>query len=219
MNFGKFVLQLRYRLQDRRDVNGNNIADISTSGRRWSADELVEICNSAMVTASKYIYLYSKIDEFVRLSDISVLSRGVINIVSGEAELPQEALILVSLSSSNRDFSYRSPAHFFSLLNDTASPVTNSYYYTTVFDVGSNKRKLYVFPTTFSGSVTYIAIHTRHNYTTADSGVELSLQGFDDLLLDIAERECRDREHNWERSQILDLRIMAKLGIKTERQG
>jgi len=65
----------------------------------------------------------------------------------------------------------------------------------------------------YTGDLRYTAIYNKGNYTSSDSAVVLYIAGMDDLLLDIAEREARDREHNWERSRILDVRIAFKFGV------
>ena len=80
-------------------------------------------------------------------------------------------------------------------------------------DVTGNQRKIFILPAAVV-PITYSYIYSKTNYVAGDIDNDLHLQGIDWLLLDLAERECRDREHNWERSQILDVRISTRLGIK-----
>ena len=47
MTFGTFVTELRRRLQDIRTTSGTLITDITTSGIRWTSEELINIALSS----------------------------------------------------------------------------------------------------------------------------------------------------------------------------
>ncbi len=218
MTFGKFVLRLRARLQDRRTSAGVTITGISTSGVRWSSDELIEIANQAIVDAIRTIHNHPTSNLFKQLGQSVFQATGTVAISSGSANLPSNILDITRLtedgiSNRDREFQRRAVDEFYGALVDDSEPLRNAYLYTVVFDAGSGLRKVMVKPSDYSQNVRYTGIYSKSNYTSADTAVELFLQGMDDFLLDIAEREARDREHNWDRSKILDFRIAMKLGI------
>jgi hypothetical protein len=102
---------------------------------------------------------------------------------------------------------------------ESSEPGNSGYYYTIVYDITTSKRKIKVKPANFAGAVSYIGIYGKVDYGTINADNSIFLTNLDDFLLDIAEREARDREHNWDRSKTLDFRIAYKLGISAPAGG
>ena len=214
MTFGNFILRLRARLQDRRTQSGNPITAINDAGMRWSADELYEIANAAIIDCIRTVKANPTSELAKRLVESTIEATGTIVITSGAADIPANVMAITQLKhSSTREFSYRKPEDFQSEEIDSAEPSASSYIYTIVYNIASSKRIVKVKPSTFTGTVGYIGIYGKMDYGTANANDNIFLSNLDDLLLDIAEREARDREHNWDRSKILDYRIGYKLGV------
>lgn len=224
MTFGNFILRLRARLQDRRTMAGAVISSLATSGARWDSTELIEIANQSLNETIRSIYNFpdKEANLLKQLAQPLVQAKGTVSVVSGSANLPSNILHIVRLiedgvNNRDREFQWRNPDEFFGLVVDDSSPLDESYIYTVVFDVSSATRKILVKPTSYTQTVVYSGVYSKFNYTSSDTNTEIHIQGMDDFLLDVAERECRDREHNWQRSQILDMRIMTKMGMPLPR--
>lgn len=214
MTFGQFILRLRARLQDRRTQAGATITVISDVGVRWSADELYEIANQAIIDCIRTVKANPTSELAKRLVESTIEAVGSVTIASGVVDMPANVMTISQLmATSTREFVYRKPDEFASLVVDASEPANSGYYYTIVYDIATSKRRIRVKPATFSGAVTYVGIYGKVDYGTANANDGIFLANLDDLLLDIAEREARDREHNWDRSKILDFRIAYKLGI------
>lgn len=214
MTFGNFILRLRARLQDRRTASGSVITAIDDAGVRWSADELYEIANSAIIECIRTVKANPTSELAKRLVESTIQAVGSVTFVTGSVDMPANVMTLTQLkASSTREFVYRKPDEFASLLVDSSEPSNSGYFYTVVYDIASSKRKILTKPSTFSGAASYVGIYGKVDYGTVNVNDGIFLTNLDDLLLDIAEREARDREHNWDRSKILDFRIAYKLGV------
>ncbi len=216
MTFGNFILALRKRLQDMRKTDASLITVITEDGSRWTSAELIEIANSTFIQLTRIIVSYSKVNPIMKqLAETNAMIAGTTGTATaGVVALPTDSIGVIEVSlGSNRSYGWISPELYLSYLTSNAQPRSEGYFYTILLDPTAGTRKIYLLPTTEAGTVSITYIRTKSNYAAADTAVDLSLQNIDDLLLDIAEREARDREHNWERSKILDLRIMSKLGI------
>jgi len=222
MTFGNYILRLRQRLQDLRTQSGTVISTISDNGIRWSANNLIEIANSSITQAVRLINQYSD-------SDImKMLGRGFFEVTSsvvmtdGTGLIPTGVLTISSVhggeGSGLRTFKPVLPDKYDEMVNDESQPRTDMWIYTIRYNLSLTQRRLYAQKGTSpaTGSLSITGIYNKSDYGVADTAVEIFLQGIDDFLLDIGERECRDREHNWDRSQILDTRIAIKLGIKRQ---
>jgi len=214
MTFKNFILRLRARLQDRRTQAGATITAINDVGARWSADELYEIANTAIIECIRTVKANPTSELMKRLVESTIEATGSLTFVAGKIDMPANIIAITQLgSSTTREFVYRKPDEFASLLLDASEPSNSGYFYTIVYDIVSSKRVVKVKPATFAGTVAYTGIYGKVDYGTANADDSIFLTNLDDFLLDIAEREARDREHNWDRSKILDFRIAYKLGI------
>lgn len=214
MTFGNFILRLRARLQDRRTQAGATITTINDVGVRWSADELYEIANQAIIDCIRTVKANPTSELAKRLVESTIEATGSVTLASGSVAMPSNVMAITQLmATATREFVYKKPDEFASLLLDASEPANSGYYYTVVYNIATTARLIKVKPATFSGAVSYTGIYGKVDYGTGNANDGIFLTNLDDLLLDIAEREARDREHNWDRSKILDFRIAYKLGV------
>jgi hypothetical protein len=217
MTFGNFILSLRERLNDMRKSDTSAITLITEDGIRWTSSKLIEIANSSIAQAYRLLTIYSKNPVVEQLTPLigSIAYVGV-TITSGVGDMPTNGMYIVELidtaSSSNNSYAYIAPDKYLLYRGMGKQPISEGFFFTILWDSTNSVRKIYTLPaTSFTAAATYIL--SKINYANTDGAVVLSLTNMDDFLLDIAEREARDREHNWERSKILDARIAIKLGI------
>jgi len=219
MTFGNFIFQLRTRLQDLRDSTGTAVIDINSNGIRWSASELMEIANMASTQIVRLSRIYPKSPAFMYLSDNAFVTNESITMTSGVGSLPTNSLDIIGLASSVTQTLAQAiyvripPRKYQDYLNEVDSERYDEHYFTVMMDITEGVRKIYTLPNTITETMNATVLYAKTNYDATDVNTEMFIQGMDDLLLDIAERECRDREHNWERSKILDARISVKLGL------
>jgi len=214
MTFKNFILRLRARLQDRRTQAGATITAINDVGARWSADELYEIANTAIIECIRTVKVNPTSELATRLVESTIEATGSVTLASGAVAMPANVMTITQLmATATREFVYKKPDEFASLLLDSSEPANSGYFYTVVYNIATATRLIKVKPATFSGAVSFTGIYGKVDYGTANADDGIFLTNLDDFLLDIAEREARDREHNWDRSKILDFRIAYKLGI------
>ena len=217
MTFGNLVLRLRRRLQDIRTSSGTLIEDITTAGIRWSSEELIEITNGSLIELVRTANVYANSPVLQQLVGSGYFEvRGTIAFSSvSEMDAPSTVLAVTSLveqSGDSRTFAYLRPHVFYNVITGDSAPRDEGFFYTLMYDVSASKRKL-ILGASYNGTLKYSAIYNKADFGTGDVSTELYIQGMDDILLDIAEREARDREFNWERSGRLDARIMFKMGF------
>lgn len=216
MTFGTFVTTLRRRLQDIRTISGTLITDITTSGIRWTSEELIEIANLSLIELVRVSNVYENSPLLKQIIGSGFFeARGTLTFAGAELNTPSNVLAITSLvedTGDGRSFGYIEPSKFYDVAIEHGAPRDEGFFYTVIFDATAVARKI-MLAASYTGDLRYIAIYNRGNYTSSDGAVVLYIAGMDDLLLDIAEREARDREHNWERSRILDVRIAFKFGV------
>ena len=227
MTFGNYILRLRQRLQDLRTSSGTVISLISDNGIRWSANNLIEISNTAITEAVRLINQYSTSNLMKSLGQGFFEAFTDVTMSAGSGLISNYMLDVIAVNdiegsgiTDPRPFTPLSPDKYDETLNENSKPFSDMYIYTVRFSLSLGQRRLYASRAgvpVATGSLRVTGIYNKSDYGTSDSAVELFLRGLDDFILDIAERECRDREHNWDRSQILDARIALKLGIQMNR--
>lgn len=210
MTFGNYILRLRARLQDTRQTSGTAISLISQSGSRWSSTEIIEIANTAFAEVSRLLMLSESPINMQLGNDMLIAHGSGSTDSSGKLAVPSSVLAILSVEGTE-PYGYVPPDKFFEYKLYAQPLLREEQYFTVV--ISSDIRYIFILPAEVK-SITYTYSYVKRDYTVADTAVELYLQGIDDLLLDIAERECRDREHNWDRSKTLDARIAYKLGFK-----
>lgn len=210
MLFGEYILKLRARLQDRYDVYNNLITDIAIAGRRWSADELIEVANNAILEVVRYVHLYANTPLGKRLAESVMTIQENYNAVNGTFELNENVISIISLGSALNTYAYKPSYNFFELKKDTAGVYSTGKFYTLVTDMNIGKLRVYL-NDDYTGTISTTSIYAKINFGIASNNVIVPYFGLDDILLDIAERECREREGNYERAQVLDNRIIFKL--------
>ncbi|MHB9147703.1 MAG: hypothetical protein ACYC2U_04715 [Candidatus Amoebophilus sp.] len=191
---------------------------ITEDGIRWTSAKLIEIANSAIAQTYRMIEVYSKSPVIQHLAPVvgSVSQVGSVSFSSGVASLPSNAsFILEVIDASNNSYAYIPPEQYLLYKNIGRQPLSEGFFFTILTDASNVEapvRKIYTLPaSSFTGTITYIFART--DYDNTKSASILALTNMDDLLLDVAEREARDREGNLDRSKVLDVRIMMKLGI------
>lgn len=191
----------------------------SENGIRWTSAKLVEICNSALAESMRLVAVYSKSPIVKQLIGSNLyIDEITVTIASGTTiDIGSTVLTVLSVNcddeiagSTSNMYGYILPEFYIEYLRANKQPRSGERYFTIMYDATTNTRKIYLINK--AGTThTYTYLYRKSNY--AVGGGELFIVGMDDLLLDIAERESRDREHNWERSAVLDKRIFAKLGV------
>lgn len=232
MTFPEFVLNLRRRLQDRHASTGALITLASEDGVRWTSSELVDICNTSLEELSRLITTYQKIPIFQNLLTLTVVY-GSTTLVSGKLIFPNENKVLKILSLSGYQggiYGEVNPGTFTSYQVGDKEPRKDERFYSRFYNTtdgkyvkvlpADNQTVIYSYIYIVSDLVTSIdginlIVTIKHDYDSSDITAEtvIDITGMDDLLLDLAEREARDREHNWDRAKILDQRIIFKLGV------
>jgi len=208
-----FVLKLRRRLQDLRTLTGVVIEDLNSDGMRWASSELVDIVNDAITELTRIIATYSNSPIMKQIADVHTVSKGILSITNGMSlELDSSITAITELiNANNEQYAWIKPATYFDYLSDTSSPRYGEKFF-TILKESNGDRRIYLMPSaSFVANVTYI--YSKTYIKSVDSDSIVGYNGLEDLLLDLAEREARDREHNWSRSQILDNRIAIKLGV------
>lgn len=228
MTFGNYILRLRQRLQDLRTSSGTIITTISDNGIRWSANNLIEISNTAITEAVRLINQYSDSNLMKSLGKGFFEAFTDVVMSQGSGLLPSTILDVVAVNETEADgnvnprpFVYIEPNRYDEILGEGSRPYSDMYIYTVRFSLTLALRKLYATrgnTLVNNQSLRITGIYNKSDYGTGNNNDEIFLRGLDDFLLDIAERECRDREHNWDRSQILDARIALKLGMSRSQQ-
>lgn len=218
MTFPEFILSLRRRLQDRYTYSGSLITTASEDGVRWTSSELIEVCNTAFQEFSRYLLVYGETPLFKQLKTNLIAfnsgtpSNGVLTFSS-----PSNVLSVLSMSKGSEDDIYAKidSQKFTDYLAQNKQPRKNEGFFAEFFNTSLKTKYLKILPAD-NEDVYYSYIYTKTDYSSSDitSATAIHIVGFNDFLLDIAERECRDREKNWERSQILDRRIFIKMGVQ-----
>lgn len=213
MTFGNFVLGLRRRLQDLRTTTNVLIDNPATNGIRWSSNHLVEITNMALVESVRLIHAYSQFTQLTRLAKTLIYAEVDLTLTTNESAIDDTVLYIDGVKDANDElYQYIEPEKYFAYATETGEPRVSANYYTVLYDVAATARK--VVCTSATGTLTVSYLYNKHNYSIASNESDtVHLIGIDDILLDVAEKECRDREGNMERSMVLEKRIMIKLGI------
>jgi len=221
MTFGNFVTKLRRRLQDIRTTSGTLIEDITTAGIRWTSEELIEIANMSLTELVRTANVYAKSPLMEQIVGSGYFeAHDVLTFAGAALAAPSNTLAITSLTDegTNQPYAYLSPKDFYDLTNELGAPRDEDFFYTVIYDASNTERRV-VLSASKTGNLRYTAIYNKADYVAANEDVELYIAGMNDLLLDIAEREARDREHNWERSRILDVRIGFKFGVSLGQGG
>lgn len=228
MTFGNYILRLRQRLQDLRTSSGVVITTISDNGIRWSANNLIEIANASITEVVRLVNQYSNSNLMKSLGEGFFEASTQITMSGGTGLIPSTILNITSVTmyagphpgGDARPFIYIPPDKYDEVIGDNSLPRSNMWVYTVRYSLTLAQRRLYAVKGNegCSGIIVVTGIYNKSDYGVNNDNDTIFLLGLDDFLLDVAERECRDREHNWERSQILDVRIALKLGLSGGKQ-
>jgi len=216
MTFGNLILRLRERLGDMRKSDSSAITAISQDGIRWTSASLIDISNSAISETIRLISIYKTNNLMLQqlYSMFGIIYPTTISIINGDGTITEPILYVSELSVNDKLYAYITPEKYLFYKTQKLSLLKDELFFTIVFDSLNNTKILKLLPIT-SGTITanVTCIYTKSDYTVADGAINIGLRNMDDLILDIAEREACDREHNHERSLILDKRIGLKLGV------
>jgi hypothetical protein len=221
MTFGDFILKLRERLQDVRKADASLITSAADDGRRWTSAKLVEVANDTLLEGMRFIAVYSNSPVLKQLAsdlqNVIVYTAFSIPTVSGilaTIPFPADCIgIPALLGDLSKEYTYISPIDFVSYLSDTTKLSRADKLFTILYDTTSKSKFINLLNYTAGENISGIYILARTDYTSSDFADDFFVRGLDDLFLDIAERQCRDREHHWDRSKVLDGRIKEKLGL------
>lgn len=215
MTFGEYVINLRRRLQDLRSNYGAIITSIGDDGVRYSSDHIISIANMALVETTRLIYAYSDSPLLKQIGSDVILAENAVTALAGGYDLPDNVLAVVSVVTQGVDTTEPyvpiSGEEYYNFLKGQYSPRSEGKYFAEIFNVSTLKTRLRLIPAT-TANIIYTYIMKRDNYTSADSNVELFLQGIDDFILDVAEKEARKREGDKEQFALLQTEIALKLG-------
>lgn len=217
MTFGNFALRVRKRLQDSYKPDGTAITLISENGLRWSSSELIEICSGAISKLTRFMKIYDVAPIFKTMGNDNLATTATVITVTttGISEsLPNTVLIVLSVSDSESGYEYITPDKYQDFLKEENKPPVDGKYYTIMWDVTAKAKKIFIIPKGSAVTLNYEFVYYFSSYGLTDTDTEVHIIGLDDVLLDIAEMEGRDREHNWDRSLILNKRILLAFGIK-----
>lgn len=221
MTFGEYILQLRERLNDMRKSDASLIVLPSEDGIRWTSAKLISVANQSFGEAVRLINQYALSQKFG--VGVSITLSEVIS-TDSEGAIPLSSTILTVTelyinNEAKTPVGYIPANYYINYFVDDKKPRKESSFFTIMYDINMGVRKVRTINVGAEEEVVLSYILSKNNYTSEDFEAEVYLNGIEDLLLDLAERECRDREHNWERSKMLDVRILAKLGINLNMGG
>lgn len=176
---------------------------------------MLEIANDSITQAIRLVKSYPANPLIQQLGEGFSTMTDSLTLTAGVVTLPTYILDVTSvIKAGDRAYTRVPQEEFFEIDSESSEPRSGMWIYTVMYDYDTLARRIYcrqgaIAP---SDTITFTAIYTKSDYVAGDTAVELFIQGLDDFLLNLAEREARDREHNWERSQILDVRIALSLG-------
>uniref|UniRef100_A0A6H1ZG03 Uncharacterized protein n=1 Tax=viral metagenome TaxID=1070528 RepID=A0A6H1ZG03_9ZZZZ len=215
MTFGNYILSVRRRLQDLRTPSGVLITAAITDGIRWSGVHLQEVCNSALQESTRLIYFYFSSKggrQNEMLGETLIIEADVVTIATGVGDLVAEQYFLTSVDDGTNIYAYKKPNEFRRIQLATSLPRTEGKYYTVEYD--ETIKRIIKIQGGANGAYAIKYVFNKHDYTIAsNNATELHIIGMDDFILDIAEKEAREREGNLERARILENRIVLKLGL------
>ena len=207
---------------------GQSLLLLRDNGIRWSANNLIEISNTAITEAVRLINQYSDSNLMKSLGKGFFEASSVVAMNSGSGTISSYILDVLSVTevpyadgTESRPYTYIEPDKYNEIFGSKNKPYSDMYIYTVRTNLSLGARRLYARGgnAPVNGSLLVMGIYNKSDYGTGNNNDEIFLYGLDDFLLDVAERECRDREHNWDRSQILDARIALKLGMQRSQNG
>lgn len=209
MTFSQFILSLRRRLQDLRRNSGQIVSDFSEDGIRWSSDQLIEIANESFLDFARLAYrtmlLYWEKKESYPLDLAQIISSMAVTIVSGVGTVATKFLPLTAFSGDSTA-QYVSPDKYNKVVNNEEG--VEGIFYTFMQD--STGTKIMV---SSDGTYTMYGIEVKNDYTLGEGSTTIPYDLFSDMLLDLAEKEAREREGYWDRAAYLEKRILFKLGM------
>lgn len=221
MTFGEFILKLRERLNDIRQADVSLITTADQDGRRWTSARLITISNDALLEGMRLIALYSKSPVMEQLAGdlhgviaYSVLDAPTISGLVATTPLPTDSIAIIELIGNlSSEYHYIKPTAFTAFLSDTTLLSRTDKVFTILYDTATSTKMINILNYVEGEVITGTYLICKSNYTVDDIDDEFFVRGLDDLFLDIAERNARDIEHHWDRSNVLDRRIMFKFGI------
>lgn len=217
MKFQEFVISLRRRLQDVYASSGSEITTLTSDGIRWKSSELIEVCNSAILELLGLIILHKKSPLIEPLLEGFSAYKSSETIENGIYNLQNYMFDIISLRKTGGiEYARISPSLFDQYVSSENSPRKDSYYYTVFYNPDSNIRQIRISPSNSADRISFAYIYGKTDYLSTDSESNIFLNSFSDMLLDLAESECRSREKNWERAQYLSSKVINKIaGGKT----
>lgn len=216
MTFGESIIRLRERLNDMRLQSASLITLASQDGVRWTSSRLISIINNAVDEVIRLLFTYSDnpILKNIAASGGLIRQSSTITLTGGVSFLPADISLPIEAKVDDVEYSAIMPSTYYLYLTDDKAPRKNDKFFTILYDSESEMRKIYFLPTSTAGSLIITYIRSGSVYTSDDFETDIHPVGIDDLILDIAEREAREREHSWDRANRLDERIMVKIGVK-----
>jgi hypothetical protein len=151
-----------------------------------------------------------------QLANDIMRSTQVVEYKVGGLDLPATAFFVEAVNKQgekDRPYAWIAPKLYYDYAATTSGPKAGERFYTVIYDVENNTRRLLLLPIADT-SIVYTYVYSIEGLSLTDGDQVLPFYGVKDLLKDVAEREARDRDKNWERSLVLDQRIAIKLGIK-----
>jgi len=234
MTFSELVLEVRLRVHDTRQLDGTFITSATDDGIRWSSAQIQSISKGALAEIQRTFDGFNKKDLLTNHLNIGAFTRVDSLQFTGTAGDFAEAVAPVGsyriLRIQETDDVLKTniylpikPEEFFSKVWLAVNEETQERGFTEVFEEGDSLRHVYIVPNpgdtlTVETSIIY-RISPSSLYNTG-SAVQLPFIDIDDLILDYAEKQARQIEHNPQQVQVIQDQINTKwleMGIEIQR--
>lgn len=223
MTLGEFIIRLRERLHDIRDADASLIDNPVQDGRRWTAARLLNIINTSLLEGRRLVAIYSNspilkqlignregVIEYISLSMPQISPDNMYHITN----YPANIISIFEIISNGVDrFRYEMPTEFIKFISDKTYLNRKDKIFTVLYDSIANVKRIVLINYDEGSVLTATVLIAKNNYTFDEINEDILITGFEDLMLDIAERTARELEGDYDRAAILDTRIAFKLGI------
>lgn len=225
MTLEKFIIQLRRRSQDLRQVNNQLITSALSDGIVWSANDLLDVANLTMQEVSRLLVIYEASPIAKQLTENNLVIHDEVTFAKNVsiADIANSVIGVIGLSEVGErvpEYLWVSPARFEAYKNSEDFAIKGKRYYTVLRDADSMEKAIHIMPTpTADAGITLRAtlLYQPEAYELTDFDLDLYFSGIDDFLLDVGERNLRLQLKDTEGAALLQQMIELKLGIKREK--
>lgn len=232
MTFSEFVLESRKRLHDYRNSNMEVITDASKDGIRFTSEQLQSICKGALQEMLR-TFRALKLDNYIhtevqhQFMDCEIASgSGVLNnITDGFQKIKR-----IQADDISVIYDYIEPEEFFSkkwrtAILDVVTPSSGSCtvkeiqaigeaWFTVTWDAANKKPIINTLPLPSAKieNCKAVVVYPLNAFFTLASTTDLPFIDIDDIMLDYAEKQARQIDHNNQQVDLVMKTIQNKLG-------